>query len=168
MLTSVGAVTTENEHDLVYIIVAQDPRERTDGTLGLLGVIVATLNNDSWDGILSTSLTIPGAVRLVSPARIAAFLPKQCHPLPQEGHSPVPAIRLSVLVAHPRGPEMRELVSLPLLCLDLEFRPMIARLDGRYICGSCGHTAYPADMRYLSLLQMLRIGGCPNRLLNSN
>ena len=137
MLTSVGAVKTENVHDLSTLSLPMTYRNALIVRSGF-PALLWRLNNDSWDGIPSTSLTIPRC-------RPAGFPGKNRS---QEGHSRVPAIRLSVLVAHPRGPEMRELVRRPYCVLDLEFRPMIAHLDGRYICGSCGHTAYPADMRY--------------------
>jgi ribosomal protein S27AE len=43
---------------------------------------------------------------------------------------------------------MRETVRCPYCVLGLEFLPMVAHVDGRYICGKCGHTACPEDAAY--------------------
>jgi len=39
-------------------------------------------------------------------------------------------------------------VRCPYCVLDYEFRPMVAHVDGRYICNRCGHTARPGDAIY--------------------
>jgi ribosomal protein S27AE len=44
---------------------------------------------------------------------------------------------------------MRATVRCPYCVSDLEFFAMVAHVDGRYICGKCGHTAYPDDATYL-------------------
>jgi ribosomal protein S27AE len=43
---------------------------------------------------------------------------------------------------------MTDTVRCPYCALGLEFRPMIAHLDGRYICDKCGHTTRPEDRKY--------------------
>jgi ribosomal protein S27AE len=43
---------------------------------------------------------------------------------------------------------MRDTICCPYCVLGLEFRPMIAHVDGRYICGKCGHTASREDALY--------------------
>jgi hypothetical protein len=43
---------------------------------------------------------------------------------------------------------METTVRCPYCVLGLEFRPMVAHLDGRYICNRCGHTRRPGDMTY--------------------
>jgi ribosomal protein S27AE len=43
---------------------------------------------------------------------------------------------------------MRQPVQCPYCVLGLEFRPMVAHVDGRYICDKCGHTAYPGNTIY--------------------
>ena len=43
---------------------------------------------------------------------------------------------------------MTDTVRCPYCALGLEFRPMVAHLDGRYICDKCGHTAHPDDLKY--------------------
>ena len=47
-----------------------------------------------------------------------------------------------------RGLEMRDTVQCPYCVSGLEFRPMVAHVDGRYICDKCGHTAYPGNTTY--------------------
>jgi ribosomal protein S27AE len=44
---------------------------------------------------------------------------------------------------------MRDTVRCPFCVLGFECFPMVAHVDGRYICGKCGHTAYPDDAAYL-------------------
>lgn len=44
---------------------------------------------------------------------------------------------------------MRDTVRCPYCVLGLEFLPMVAHVDGRYICGKCGHIAYPDDAAYV-------------------
>lgn len=39
-------------------------------------------------------------------------------------------------------------VRCPYCVLGLEFRPMVAHVDGRYICNRCGHTTRPCDATY--------------------
>jgi late competence protein required for DNA uptake (superfamily II DNA/RNA helicase) len=36
----------------------------------------------------------------------------------------------------------------PYCVLNHEFRPMIAHVDGRFICNKCGHTTNPSDTNY--------------------
>jgi DNA-directed RNA polymerase subunit RPC12/RpoP len=43
---------------------------------------------------------------------------------------------------------MTDMVRCPYCALRLEFRPMVAHLDGRYICDKCGHTARPDESKY--------------------
>ncbi len=43
---------------------------------------------------------------------------------------------------------MKDIVRCPYCVLDLEFRPMVPHVDGRYICDKCGHTACPGDATY--------------------
>ena len=43
---------------------------------------------------------------------------------------------------------MKDSVRCPFCVLGLEFRPMIAHVDGRYICNKCGHTTQPGDRGY--------------------
>ena len=43
---------------------------------------------------------------------------------------------------------MADTVRCPYCALGFEFRPMVAHLDGRYICDRCGHTARPDDRKY--------------------
>lgn len=43
---------------------------------------------------------------------------------------------------------MGKTVRCPYCVLDHEFRPMVAHLDGRYICNRCGHTTRPDDATY--------------------
>ena len=47
-----------------------------------------------------------------------------------------------------KGSEARETVRCPYCVLGLESRLMVAHVDRRYICGKCGHTAYPVDVAY--------------------
>jgi DNA-directed RNA polymerase subunit RPC12/RpoP len=44
--------------------------------------------------------------------------------------------------------EMKGIVRCPYCILGLEFRPMVAHVDGRYICNKCGHTTHPRDAKY--------------------
>jgi len=39
---------------------------------------------------------------------------------------------------------MADIVRCPYCVSGLEFHPMVAHVDGRYICCKCGHTARPA------------------------
>lgn len=43
---------------------------------------------------------------------------------------------------------MRETVRCPYCVAGHEFRPMVAHVDGRYICNQCGHTTRPEDPTY--------------------
>ena len=43
---------------------------------------------------------------------------------------------------------MRELVRCPYCVLGAEFRPTVAHVDGRYICGKCGQTVFPSKPEY--------------------
>jgi ribosomal protein S27AE len=43
---------------------------------------------------------------------------------------------------------MSDLIRCPYCVLGFEFRPMIAHVDGRYICGKCGHTTRLGDAVY--------------------
>ena len=43
---------------------------------------------------------------------------------------------------------MKHAVRCPFCVLGLEFRPMVAHIDGRYICSKCGHTTHPAESEY--------------------
>jgi len=43
---------------------------------------------------------------------------------------------------------MADAVRCPYCVLGLEFRPMIAHVDGRYICAKCGHTTHRSEMGY--------------------
>jgi ribosomal protein S27AE len=43
---------------------------------------------------------------------------------------------------------MRDVVRCPYCVLGFEFGPMVAHVDGRYVCGKCGHTAYPGNAKY--------------------
>jgi DNA-directed RNA polymerase subunit RPC12/RpoP len=43
---------------------------------------------------------------------------------------------------------MTEIIRCPYCALGFEFRPMVAHLDGRYICDKCGHTAHLDDRKY--------------------
>ncbi len=43
---------------------------------------------------------------------------------------------------------MGKTVRCPYCVLGQEFRPMVAHVDGRYICNRCGHTTRPGDERY--------------------
>jgi len=36
----------------------------------------------------------------------------------------------------------------PYCALGVQFRPMVAHLDGRYICDKCGHLALPRDANF--------------------
>ena len=39
-------------------------------------------------------------------------------------------------------------VRCPYCALGEEFRPMVAHLDGRFICGTCGHSTSPQQKSY--------------------
>jgi DNA-directed RNA polymerase subunit RPC12/RpoP len=43
---------------------------------------------------------------------------------------------------------MPKTVRCPFCVLGDEFRPMVAHIDGRYICSKCGHTTSPGDIGY--------------------
>jgi hypothetical protein len=43
---------------------------------------------------------------------------------------------------------MEDPVRCPYCVLGTEFRPMIARIDGTFVCSRCGHTAHPKDRYY--------------------
>jgi hypothetical protein len=43
---------------------------------------------------------------------------------------------------------MKDAVRCPFCVLGLEFRPMVAHIDGRYICDKCGHTTHPGESEY--------------------
>jgi len=43
---------------------------------------------------------------------------------------------------------MRDTVRCPYCVSGSESFAMVAHVDGRYICGKCGHTAYPDDAAY--------------------
>jgi hypothetical protein len=43
---------------------------------------------------------------------------------------------------------METTVRCPYCVLGCEFRPMVAHLDGRYICNRCGHVTRPDDKSY--------------------
>lgn len=49
---------------------------------------------------------------------------------------------------------MKDAVRCPYCVLGVEFRPMVAHVDGRYICNKCGHTTHPSESEYRCL--------CPN------
>lgn len=51
-------------------------------------------------------------------------------------------------IALPKGSVAKETIRCPYCVLGLEFRLMVAHVDRRYICGKCGHTAYPIDVAY--------------------
>ncbi len=44
--------------------------------------------------------------------------------------------------------EMKGIVRCPYCIFGPEFRPMVAHVDGRYICNKCGHTTHPKDAKY--------------------
>jgi ribosomal protein S27AE len=44
---------------------------------------------------------------------------------------------------------MRDTIRCPYCVLGPESAAMVAHVDGRYICGKCGHTAYPDDASYV-------------------
>jgi len=43
---------------------------------------------------------------------------------------------------------MQEIVRCPFCVLRDEFRPMVAHIDGRYICDKCGHITLPRNRQY--------------------
>jgi DNA-directed RNA polymerase subunit RPC12/RpoP len=43
---------------------------------------------------------------------------------------------------------MEGTVRCPYCVSGLEFRPMVAHIDGRYICNKCGHTTHVNDGEY--------------------
>ena len=57
-------------------------------------------------------------------------------------------IRLREISTTKRRGEMTKTVLCSYCVLGLEFRPMVAHLDGRYICDKCGHTVHPDDVKY--------------------
>ncbi len=61
--------------------------------------------------------------------------------MPNSGAYCEPAIHREVTA-------MADTVRCPYCALGFEFRPMVAHLDGRYICDKCGHTARPDDRKY--------------------
>ena len=48
----------------------------------------------------------------------------------------------------PQRSQTKATVLCPYCVSGLEFRLMVAHLDGRYICDKCGHTAYPGNTKY--------------------
>lgn len=54
----------------------------------------------------------------------------------------------SLPLTHPEVLKMREIVRCPYCIMGIEFRPMVAHVDGRYICGKCGHTVFPSKPEY--------------------
>jgi ribosomal protein S27AE len=44
---------------------------------------------------------------------------------------------------------MRDTVRCPYCVSGAESFAMVAHVDGRYICGKCGHTAHPDDAAYV-------------------
>jgi len=48
----------------------------------------------------------------------------------------------------PEVSAMKDIVRCPYCVSGLEFRTMVAHVDGRYICDKCGHTARPGDAAY--------------------
>ncbi len=48
----------------------------------------------------------------------------------------------------PQKSEIRDTVRCLYCVSGLEFRPMVAHLDGRYICDKCGHTTHPENAKY--------------------
>ena len=42
----------------------------------------------------------------------------------------------------------RDVVRCPYCVSCDEFRPMVAHVDGRFICNKCGHVSRPEDMDY--------------------
>jgi ribosomal protein S27AE len=46
----------------------------------------------------------------------------------------------------------------PYCVLGLDFRPMAAHKDGRFVCEKCGHTVHPEETAYLcSCCRCLRL-----------
>lgn len=43
---------------------------------------------------------------------------------------------------------MNDAVRCPFCVSGVEFRPMVAHLDGRHICSKCGHTTHLSDAAY--------------------
>lgn len=41
-----------------------------------------------------------------------------------------------------------KVVRCPYCVLDDEFRPMVAHLDGRFVCNKCGHVTRPDDPNF--------------------
>ncbi len=58
-----------------------------------------------------------------------------------------------------------KVVRCPYCVLDDDFRPMVAHLDGRYICAKCGHLANPRDKDFRcscpECVQVIRFQGRP-------
>jgi len=44
--------------------------------------------------------------------------------------------------------EMRGVIRCPLCVSGPEFRPMVVHVNGRYICGKCGHALFPGKAEY--------------------
>ena len=60
---------------------------------------------------------------------------------------------------------MEGTVRCPYCVLGLEFRPMVAHVDGRYICNKCGHTTHPSDVKYECHCPKCRNLICPRALM---
>ncbi len=43
---------------------------------------------------------------------------------------------------------MENAVRCPYCVLGVQFRPMVAHVDSRYICSKCGHTTLPSASEY--------------------
>ena len=43
---------------------------------------------------------------------------------------------------------MSEIIRCPYCVQGFDFRAMIAHIDGKYICGKCGHTAHPGNLGF--------------------
>ena len=55
---------------------------------------------------------------------------------------------------------MSEIVRCPYCVQGLEFRPMVAHVDGRYICRNCGHTTSSKRLGLrVSMLKMSAVQG---------
>jgi transposase-like protein len=51
-------------------------------------------------------------------------------------------------------------VRCPYCVLDDEFRAMVARLGGRFVCNKCGHSAVPSEQGFHMLVpEVLRATG---------
>lgn len=58
------------------------------------------------------------------------------------------AIELGPQELSPEVQKMRDTVRCPYCVSGSEIFAMVVHVDGRYICGKCGHTAYPDDAAY--------------------